>query len=280
MSRSLVLFAIVFLLLFGGEERSYPPTGLIPNKHVNESSGIVKSRNYPGVYWTHNDSGGKARLYPLFLDQKSGKGKQNNRIKIKGADNIDWEEVATYGKNRLIIGDFGNNANERQDLTLYIIPEPNPYQKKGSVRVEKTIPFSFEDQHAFPPKKRNFDCEAMFTRGDAIYLLTKHRSDTDSTLYKLIGNKARKLSTFAIDSKVTAADLSVDGKRAVVLSYDYLWLFEGEGEDIFAGKAYRLPIKLGQCEAVCFDGERVVVTNEEGEIFYIPLRDILAHPYR
>lgn len=270
----------MFLLLFGGEKRSYTPAFLISNKHVNESSGIIKSRNYPGVYWTHNDSGGKARIYPLFPGaEKDGK-KQNNRIKVKGAVNTDWEEIAAYGDGKLLIGDFGNNANERKDLTIYIIPEPDPYQKKGSVRVEKKIPFAFEDQHAYPPEKRNFDCEAMFARGKDIFLLTKHRSDTDSTLYKLEGNRAVRLSTFEIGSKVTAADLSLDGKKAVVLSYDYLWLFEGGGEDIFAGKAYRLPIRLGQCEAVCFDGEKVVVTNEEGEIFYIPLRDILARPYR
>ncbi len=278
MPRSLALLAALFLLLFGGERRSHSPFTHIANPKVDESSGIVKSRSYPGVYWTHNDSGGKPRIYPLFLDRKNTKG-THNRTKIKGAENRDWEEIAAYGKERLIIGDFGNNANERRDLTLYIIPEPDPYEKKGSVEVERTIRFHYEDQDAFPPKLRNFDCEAMFTRGETVYLLTKHRSDTDTKLYKIVGDTARKLAVFPIGSKVTAADLSPDGSRVVVLSYDYLWLFVGEGENIFKGKAYRLPIALGQCEAVCFDGDSIIVTNEEGEVFRIGLDELLARPY-
>lgn len=277
MFKYLALLAAVFLFLFGGEKRSHTPFTHIANKHVNESSGIAKSVRYPGVYWTHNDSGGKARLYPLFLND--GKQYKKNRIKVKGAKARDWEEIAVYGKDKLIIGDFGNNANERRDLTLYIIPEPDPYEKKGSVEVEKTIRFHFEDQEGFPPKLRNFDCEAMFARGEEIYLLTKHRSDTDAKLYKIEGKIARKLASFPIGSKVTAADLSPDGSKVAVLSYDYLWLFAGENEDIFKGKAYRLPIALGQCEAVCFDGEDLIVTNEEGEVFRIPQTELLAHPF-
>jgi len=178
----------------------------------------------------------------------------------------------------VVIGDFGNNANARRDLTLYILPEPDPYKKKGKVKVEKRITFRFEDQEAFPPRLRNFDCEAMFVRGETVYLLTKHRSDTDTKLYKVVGDTARKLATFPIGSRVTAADLSPDGKRAVVLTYEYLWLFVGGGENIFKGKAYRLPIKLGQCEGACFDGESVIVTNEAGEVFRIAIAELLAHP--
>jgi hypothetical protein len=275
----LALLAAVFLFLFGGDTRSHTPDTHIANKHVHESSGISKSSRYAGVFWTHNDSGGKPSIYPLFLDGHDRAEYNKNRIKVKGAQNRDWEEIASYPGDRLVIGDFGNNANERKDLTLYIIPEPDPYEKKGKVQVEKRIVFHFEDQEAFPPKLRNFDCEAMFARGKDVYLLTKHRSDTDTKLYKVVGDTAVKLSTFPIGSKVTAADLSPDGKQAVVLSYDYLWLFVGENEDIFNGRSYRLPIALGQCEAVCFDGESVIVTNEAGEVFRIALTELLSHPF-
>ena len=277
MLKYLALLAALFILLLGGEEYSHSPFTTIANKQVNESSGIIKSRHYPGVFWTHNDSGGKAELYPLFLGE-SGKKNRKNRTVVKGAQNRDWEELAAYPGGRIVIGDFGNNANERRDLTLYIVPEPDPYQKKGKVKVEKTITFHFEDQAAFPPRQRNFDCEAMFVRGETIYLLSKHRSDTDTKLYKIVGDKALKFATFPIGSRVTATDLSPDGKRVAVLTYDYLWLFEGSGEDIFKGRAYRLPIRMGQCEAVCFDGETLIVTNEGGDMFRVGIAELLAHP--
>lgn len=277
MYKILVFFAAVFLFLFGGEQLSHIPFSHISNPDVDESSGIIKSSRYPGVFWTHNDSGDKPRIYPLVWDETKAKGLRK-RIKIKGAEHNDWEEIAAYPGGRLLIGDFGNNANARKDLTIYVIPEPDPYGKKGSVKVRQTIRFHFEDQVAFPPKKRNFDCEAMFTRGERIYLLTKHRSDTHTKLYKIEGDTARKLATFPISSKVTAADISPDGKQVAVLTYAYLWLFIGEEENIFQGKAYRLPIALGQCEAVCFDGDVLIITSEEGDIFRITLAEVLAHP--
>ena len=38
--------------------------GPIP-REVRESSGLAVSRAYPGVFWTHNDSGDRPRLYAL-----------------------------------------------------------------------------------------------------------------------------------------------------------------------------------------------------------------------
>lgn len=268
------LFFVLLFFVLGCEARDPAYVAAVKNSQIDESSGLAKSRQYPGVFWTHNDSGGKPRIYPLFFDPKAEKKYYQNSVKVKGADNVDWEEIAPYQNNRLIIGDFGNNANDRRDLKLYIIKEPDPYKEK-KVRIEKVIPFHFEDQDAFPPKMRNFDCEAMFARGEDIYLLSKHRSDTFTTLYKLVGEEARVISRFDVGSRVTAADISEDGKYVAVLTYDYLWLFEGEGEDIFAGKAYKKAIKLGQCEALCFDGDAIIITNEEGEIYRFKLKDLI-----
>ena len=276
MNRPLLLLPVILLVLFAGsDERSHPAAFTFDNPKINESSGIIASRTYPGVLWTHNDSGGKPRNYPVFLDPEKAKRYGKRSVKIKKSRNVDWEEIAAYGKGQLVIGDFGNNANDRKDLVLYIIDEPDPYNDTKAV-VRRSIPFSFEDQDAFPPANRNFDCEAMFVRGERVYLLTKHRSDTKTTLYKLVGNRAVRLSDFEIGGKVTAADRSTDGRWTAVLTYDDLWLFEGEGEDPFTGKATRIPIRLGQCEAVCFEGGNVVVTNEEGEVFLFPLERLTA----
>ena len=43
-----------------------------------------------------------------------------------------------------------------------------------------------ENQFAYPAaRRRNFDAEALFWMDGALYLFTKHRSDTETTLYRL-----------------------------------------------------------------------------------------------
>jgi hypothetical protein len=77
----------------------------------------------------------------------------------------------------------------------------------------------------------NFDCEAMIWRSGWLYLLTKHRSDFRTTLYRLDPNQtteqvAVRLGETEIGSPVTGADCRRDGKTVVVLSYQYLHVFE------------------------------------------------------
>jgi len=31
-----------------------------------------------------------------------------------------------------------------------------------------------------------------------------------------------------------------------------------------------------QCEAICFDGDQVIITNEQGELFEYPIEAIIA----
>ena len=43
----------------------WQPTGKYRPPDIKESSGIVASRQFEGVYWTRNDSGNPAALYTL-----------------------------------------------------------------------------------------------------------------------------------------------------------------------------------------------------------------------
>lgn len=63
---------------------------------AKEHSGIVKSRNWPDVYWMHNDSGDEPRIYPV---RRSGEVVKSERepktpgVTIAGAINVDWEDI-------------------------------------------------------------------------------------------------------------------------------------------------------------------------------------------
>src|SRR5262245_36302274 len=54
---------------------------------LGEASGAAASRQHRGIVWTHNDSGEPV----LFAVDASGK--QVGRVRITGAEVVDWESV-------------------------------------------------------------------------------------------------------------------------------------------------------------------------------------------
>ena len=57
-----------------------PPTAIFDSRDIDESSGIVMSRQYPGIFWTHNDSGDLARLFAVRAN-----GQLVAQVRVKGA---------------------------------------------------------------------------------------------------------------------------------------------------------------------------------------------------
>ncbi len=240
----------------------------IKTKKLDEASGLLVSQKYPGVIWSHNDSGDKPRLYAL--DAKTLK--LIAKIKIKKAKHIDWEDI-TYHQGNIVIGDFGNNKNKRDDLTLYTIKEPNPY-KDEKAKVIATQKFIFSDQKRSAKKHKNFDCEAIFSFDNELFLLTKHRADDYTTLYQLKGAVAQRVLHYSLDDRVTSADS--DGKYVVILTRKSLYLLEPNREN---NSKFDVPMKrialneAGQVEGVALDGKKVHVVDEEGRIYTLHVKD-------
>ena len=136
------------LFVFADADQLLEKTGSVTFGPISEMSGIVKSKQYDDVYWVHNDSGDKPRLFaldanwkviiPPFLksgyastSEQHAKSEADSKMKgwpgntIEAASNIDWEDITTDG-DMLYVADMGNNGNARRDLGVYVIPEPNP----------------------------------------------------------------------------------------------------------------------------------------------------------
>ncbi|MFQ5865530.1 MAG: hypothetical protein ACE5IW_09910 [bacterium] len=270
----LLLLFLCNLILNAQEYLTWAPYGRFTEKAIDESSGFVKSRQFENVFWTHNDSGDKARIFAT-----TAKGKLIRQIWIPAAKNIDWEDIAVDDSGHLIIGDFGNNMNKRKDLTIYVVEEPNPYESNYA-KVVKRVPFQFPDQRDFPdPSCMNFDCEATFWANGHLYLLTKHRSDRKTKLYRFGSLESSQRQTLTvvgeldIDSAVTAADISSDGKHLLVLCYEYIYLFEKpeDSDNYLAGTSKRILLEGRSSEGVCFDGSDILFTNEQSEIYRLPV---------
>ncbi len=264
------------------------PYGKISFGPITESSGIIKSRMWDNVYWTHNDSFDEARIFAIRRNGEFVKPTWTETrnydytgIKIPDAVNIDWEDITADDAGNLIIAACGNNRSQRRDLSIYIIPEPNPGDAVMSTILQK-IMFQYPDQVSFSPQEANFDCEAIFSLNGKVYFLTKHRSDSHTTLYRLDNpksfyiNKLTLLGEFNINGFVTAADaIGVNGmNRLAVLTYNAVWIFEcrGQNDDFFNGRVYWYPIKAKQCEGICFDNENtLLITNEQRDLYELKL---------
>lgn len=255
---------------------SLSPVGSIDSSLVTECSGIVQSLRYNGVYWVHGDSGTPACVVPVTIDGKLARG-WSGPVAVEGCRNNDWEDIALDGKGNLIIADMGNNSGKRKQLMLHFLREPKPGAK--SVRPDRTLRVHFEDQKAASP---DYDCEAVYMAGGRVYCLTKRRSDTRTSLYRLDGestkssNPLRLVDSFDIGGMVTAADVSPDGKLVGVLTYSAVWVFEYDAKSgsIFKRGIRKLPIFAWQAEGLAFDGNgSLVLTNEDGRIYRVPLAD-------
>lgn len=273
-------------------EATIKPTARVNFGALDEVSGIVRSQTYPGGFWAHNDSGDSARFFCIRRDGtvvRSSDSKYKG-IAVEGATNVDWEDIAQDG-DRLFLCDVGNNGNERRDLKIYEVRQPNP-TRVTSVRPEKVYSVAYPDQKDFPPRGvRPFDCEAVFCLRGKLYFVTKHRQnalmpDVSANLYRMDTRFTDRVNVLTkLDSKsdvggwVTGADASPDGRKIAVLVQapsQGVWIFDAraKGDRFLSSPGARFIRFTGakQCEGVAFiDDRTLMVTNEQRDIFEIKL---------
>ena len=281
------MVTVALALLLCQQALDLKPVATLKEAAITEMSGIAKSRQFKDTYWVHNDSGDSARIFALRADGKSIS--PAGGIKIDGAVNHDWEDIAVEGKT-LYISDLGNNGNKRKDLAIYQVDEPDP-SKDTSVKVTKKIPVAYPDQTEFPPSGAlKFDCEAIFCLRGKVYIITKHRvnkllPDISANLYRLDTmntdsvNKPVKIDSASnLSGWVTAADVSPNGKQLAVLTNFpgmSVWICDtsAAGDRFFSGGSKRqiLLKNIKQAEAVCWkDDSTLIIGNEQGELFELP----------
>lgn len=261
----LISFTVGYSQTISIVEKASLPTIII------QSSGIeVVNKNY---IWSHNDSSGNPELYSF-----DSTGTLLRTLKILNATNIDWEDMAQDASGNFYIGDFGNNTHNRQDLKIYIIPDP------ATIMVDSVIPqvinYTYSDQFAFPPADslKNFDAEAMIAYQDSLYIFSKDWSNPYSgytKLYKLPSAPgtyvAELIDSFytgpgpTIPYSITSADISPDNSRLILLGYNKCWLFTNfTGNDFFSGTSQQFNFPaLTQKEAIGFiTNDDLYVTDE------------------
>lgn len=239
-------------------------------ERLEENSGIASFTDNSA--WLIEDSGNGDNIFQIDL-----KGNILNELEVKNAKNRDWEDLAKDKKGNLYIGDFGNNENDRKNLVIYKLP--NPETEPGDKIDAKKISFEYPEQKDFPPKKseRVYDAEAFFHYGDHLYIFTKNRADPftgETLIYRVPDKKGNhnavylgklKTCTDWDTCRISSADISPDGKTIVLLGYGKLWKITDFAWDNLS-KAPLQEIDLGvrtQLESVCFFDDMTLLLSDE-----------------
>lgn len=269
-------------------KKNFHPPVLIDelDDSIAETSGLIYWR---GKFWTHNDSDGANKIYAL--DPQSGKIVQS--VELINASNFDWEDL-THDSSFIYIADLGNNLGNRRQLSIYKISKDSiPLSGNISILSQKTTIY-YGDQENFEVRNRahDFDCEAMLSYGDSLYIFTKNWASLTSRLYavpKIPGEYVIfPLDEFNVDGLITGVAINPVDKTTILCGYKnyipFIWMLNDFWRnDFFGGNKRKITFKElvgAQTEAICFinngsfviSSERTVVNN--AKIFKVELIEI------
>ena len=239
-------------------------------KKLSENSGIVSFTD--STAWFVTDNGNPDKIYQVDFN-----GNLLKELKVKNAKNKDWEDLTKDEKGNMYIGDFGNNSNDRKDLAIYKLP--NPQMVHGDKIEGEVIKFNYPEQKGFPPKREGlyYDAEAFFYHSNFLYIITKNRANpfpSNALLYKVPAQKgeynAEYIGTFKTcddweTCQITSADISPNGKTIALLSYGKLWIITNFNFDDFSTGDTK-EIDLGvrtQLESICFLDDTTLLLSDE-----------------
>lgn len=252
----------------------------LEDRRINESSGLVASRRNPGLFWTHNDSGGGPFVYALDRG-----GRSRGTWQVQGAQALDWEDIAAGpgpqpGQSYLYAGDIGDNERKRQFIVVYRFPEPEvsatgnvpadarPTQPADAIRLK------------YPDGAHNAEALLVHPFSGDLYVVTK--APDGAGVYKLAAgfdtqavNALTRVATLHgpdfFGTLITGADISPDGRRVALCDYAQgyeLKLPEGskDFDEVWRQTPAALPLGARiQGESVCYrlDGAALLATSEQ-----------------
>ena len=257
-------------------------SGRLQNAEIDEASGLAASRRDPDILWVINDDG------PAVLYAIDTRGAARGVTRVSKAHNRDWEDLASFSLQEtpyLLIADIGDNEAKRDNLTLYVIEEPD--LENGNAKIAWQFDFRY------PDGPRDAESIAVDAANERILVMSKR--DIPAVLYELPLRPANDETVVArriglmsslpqprrqdvVNAPIlynwfwqpSGMDIKADGSAAIVVTYDALYYYPRA-----AGQKWRValsqpPYGLGlgktkNVEAIAFsnDGDAAFVTAEQ-----------------
>ena len=178
----------------------------ISDPRIKESSGVIASRRYADVFWTHNDGGGPKKQVLYAID---GTGATLAAFPVTDPMFHDWEDIAIDDTGHLYLADIGNNESKEESLAVYEIDEPDP-------RAADTRSVSPKCGWRLKYPGRPFDCESLFVWKGYGYVISKVFNNAPAQVFRFPLTDQKEpltlelVATTKIKSPVTGADISAD----------------------------------------------------------------------
>lgn len=247
----------------------------LDDQRINESSGLARSQRHPGVFWTHNDSGGEPCVFAIDTT-----GRTRAKARLPHAVNFDWEDIASatdaQGQPQLYIADIGDNLKVRPIIQVYQIPEPALPTEHPDKEILTSEPKVW--RALYPKKRHNAETLLVHPQTRRLYLVTKD-DDGENTLYafpqtltegkNMVLEKIVDIDFPAHDRLgkrpkdallTTAGDISPDGRRLAISTYSHIheWTLPPDQslKDALKNPARLIqPPLTPQMEALCYDAD-------------------------
>ncbi|MFI5208744.1 MAG: hypothetical protein ACHQX4_12115 [Gemmatimonadales bacterium] len=250
-------------------------TAVLSAPRLGESSGVAPSRR-PGVYWTHNDSGDGPFLYAT-----DSTGRDLGAIRIDGATNVDWEDIArgpcpVPSGTCLYIGDIGDNLAQRNYVIVYVVPEPDPPAGPSDTTRHALAIDSIRLRYPDHPH----DAEGLAVTADGrLLVVTKDLSARARLFSTPLAGHGTSPVTLDVVCTLQIAINPIRGRlvTGIAISPDQRWLLARTYVSIHAfaldsactplvrETGVGIPVIESQGEGVSFDGpDRIVMTSERG----------------
>ena len=266
-------------------ESGFVVTAILESKELDEVSGIQSGEG--GVFYLHNDEGSPS-IYIADTD-----GRHLGKIKIRDAKNRDWEDITRIPLESgplLVLGDTGDNKARYKSIKLYFVAEPRP---SASGTYPEQVDLLHKLKARYPDGPR--DCEAIAYDPASNMILVLTKRDRPPRLYGLPVEEALQAGKAELQylgevpgfrpptmadilsskkrgpfiSQPTGMDISSDGRRAAVITYRSLYLFERAEDETWAEAFQKAPLEFVgppglHDEAVTFEfgGTSVYVSTE------------------
>jgi hypothetical protein len=238
--------------------------GFVNTYDISEASGIIVSRQNPGVLWTHNDSGYRGSIMALTTN-----GTYLARHYVPDVYSGNFEDIS-FGPGPIpqhqyiYLGDIGDNFLSRPNVRVLRFPEPAVYDFQSNAPVVAPIFGAEEIVLTYPDGP--WDSEAMVVdplSGD-LFLLTKQTNS--SRIYRATRAELNSGSPVALTfmreitfQKVSGADVSADGLLIALRRQNKggLWVRTASQSvsDALAGSASTIPV-IGDAGGE-FNGEAI-----------------------
>ena len=253
--------------------------GRITDRRIGQSSGLAASWHGPAALWTHNDSGHAPTLYRM---DRGGTVSASANLNAPGT--LDIEDVCSFeldGVPTLAVADVGDNRRKRTAVSVLLIdePDPKPGQNLRGHPVNRRIWFTFADgpqdceSVAFDPETRSLllvtkswpDVATLSVPPAGLYVLPLEDLADGTAHEPRVLERAADLTL----KVATAADLSPDGRRLVVLTYGDAYQYVRDPGQSWAEVVAQKPTRValgprGQSEGLCFgrDGRTLWISSE------------------